>query len=265
MMVDATELASLAERLARAAGDEVAARRRSGLVEVTTKSSPTDMVTELDHLSETMIVEGVLAERPGDGIVGEEGTARPETSGVSWLVDPVDGTTNLLYGLPGWSVSIAARYEGETVAGAVYVPAEGELFAAAAGRGARCNGAPIACSATADLTTALVGTGFSYVAQRRGEQAAVITRLIPHVRDIRRLGSAAVDLCYVGAGRFDVYFESGLNPWDLAAGELIAREGGAVTTDFSGAAPRLGDIVAAPPQLHAEFLALLTAAERDHK
>jgi myo-inositol-1(or 4)-monophosphatase len=260
MRIDPAELAALAERLARAAGDEVAARRRGGLMEVATKSSPTDMVTELDRLAEKFIVEGLLAERPHDGIVGEEGTARRGTSGVSWLVDPVDGTTNLLYDLPGWSVSIAARYEDETIAGAVFVPAEGELFAAVAGGGARCNRTPIACSGTTDLATALVGTGFSYLPERRAEQATVIARLISRVRDIRRLGSAAVDLCYVGAGRFDVYFESGLNPWDLAAGELIAREGGAVTSDFTGARPDAGEIVAAPPHLHAGFLTLLAAA-----
>jgi myo-inositol-1(or 4)-monophosphatase len=260
MRIDPAELAALAERLARAAGHEIALRRRQGLMEVATKSSPTDMVTELDRLSERLIVEGLLAERPDDGIVGEEGTARPGTSGVSWLVDPVDGTTNLLYDLPGWSVSIAARYEDETVAGVVFVPAGDELFAAIAGRGARRNGTPIACSGTTSLATALVGTGFSYLPERRAEQATVIARLISRVRDIRRMGSAAVDLCYLGAGRFDVYFESGLNAWDLAAGELVAREGGALTSDFAGARPDAGDIVAAPPQLHAGFLTLLAEA-----
>jgi myo-inositol-1(or 4)-monophosphatase len=257
---DPVELADLAQRVAVEAGDAVALRRRAGPVVALTKSSPTDMVTELDHLSETMIVAGLTAERPTDAIVGEEGTARPGTSGVEWLVDPVDGTTNLLYDLPTWSVSIAAREAGETVAAVVYAPALRHLYRAVAGRGASCNGEPVRCSSTTDLADVLLGTGFSYLAERRAEQGAVVARLLPVVRDIRRLGSAALDLCFVGAGRLDAYFERGLNPWDLAAGELVAREAGAITTDFSGSSTTSGDVVAAPPQLHPRLLALLASA-----
>jgi myo-inositol-1(or 4)-monophosphatase len=223
-----------------------------------TKSSPTDMVTELDHLSETMIVAGLTSSRPSDAIVGEEGTARPGTSGVEWLVDPVDGTTNLLYDLPAWSVSIAARAAGETVAAVVYAPGLDQVYRAVAGHGATCNGEAIHCSSTPALADALLGTGFSYAAARRAEQGALVARLLPVVRDIRRIGSAALDLCFVAAGRLDAYFERGLSPWDLAAGELVAREAGAVTTDLAGGPPTAGDVVAAPPELHSSLLALLT-------
>jgi myo-inositol-1(or 4)-monophosphatase len=255
--VDAAALAALAERLARQAGEAVHDRRRSGPLEALTKSSPTDMVTALDHLSESLIVRGLTSARPQDAIVGEEGTARPGTSGVEWLVDPVDGTTNLLYGIPTWSVSIAAIADGVAVAGAVCAPALGEVFTAVAGQGARCNGEPIRCSAIGDLSSALVGTGFSYQAARRAEQGVAVARLLPEVRDVRRLGSAALDLCYVAAGRLDAYFEQGLSPWDLAAGELVAREAGAVTSDLAGGPARPGEVVAAPPQLHPALVALL--------
>jgi myo-inositol-1(or 4)-monophosphatase len=251
------ELAALAERFARRAGDAVAEQRRAGPLEARSKSTPTDMVTELDRMSEALIVAGLREERPGDAIVGEEGTEHLGTTDISWLIDPVDGTTNLLYGLPGWAVSIAVMRRGETVAGVVHVPTHGELFSATAGGGARCNGATIRCSSTPDLATALVGTGFSYAASQRAEQAVVVAALLPRIRDIRRAGAAAVDLCHAGAGRLDVYFEAGLAPWDMAAGELIAREAGAITSDFTGGPPTAGSIVVAPPQLHEAFLGFL--------
>jgi myo-inositol-1(or 4)-monophosphatase len=255
--VDPVALADLAQRLAVEAGDMVAERRRAGPVLAGTKSSPTDVVTELDHLSETMIVNGLGTARPDDTIIGEEGTARPGGTGVEWLVDPVDGTTNLLYGLPTWAVSIAARQHGETLAGVVYVPGLGVLYRAAAGHGASCNGEPLLCSGGTDLATALVATGFSYHAAQRGRQGELVARILPQVRDIRRFGSAALDLCLVAAGHLDAYFERGLNPWDLAAGELIARESGVVTTDFAGGPAVAGDVVAAPPGLHGALLGLL--------
>jgi myo-inositol-1(or 4)-monophosphatase len=257
MGVDQSDLVELAERLARAAGDDAHRRRAAGLVEVHTKSSATDMVTDLDQRSETMIVSALREARPDDAIVGEEGAHHVGTSGIGWLIDPIDGTTNFLYALPGWAVSIAALDDAGPLAGAVYVPTFGELYCAARGKGARLNGHPIHCSDKTDLATALVGTGFAYQPGERSKQGALVARVLPRVRDIRRFGSAAADLCMVGAGRLDAYYEEGLAPWDLAAGELIARESGAVLTDRAGGPVRPGSVVAAGPALHAQLLALL--------
>jgi myo-inositol-1(or 4)-monophosphatase len=236
-------LAELAARLAREAGALVVAGRRDGVRSLTTKSSATDMVTEFDRASERLIVDRLTSARPDDGIIGEEGTATAGTSGVRWLIDPIDGTTNFLYGLPGYGVSIAAVDEEGALAGVVYVPALDELFAASRGNGATLDGVRIRCSERRDLSSALVGTGFSYSADRRAAQAARVTRMMPHIRDIRRLGAASVDLCFVAMGRLDAYFEEFLGPWDLAAGELIARESGCVSGDFHGGPARPDEVV----------------------
>jgi myo-inositol-1(or 4)-monophosphatase len=260
VLTNALDLTALAERIARAAGDEAHRRRAGGLAEVLTKSSATDMVTDLDHASEEMIVAALRAARPQDGIVGEEGAAHDGTSGIRWLVDPIDGTTNFLYALPGWAVSIAAHDEEGPLAGAVYVPTFGEMFSAARGQGAKLDGSPIHCSDKADLATALIGTGFAYQPARRVAQGALVARVLPRVRDVRRFGSAAADLCLVAAGRLDGYYEEGLAPWDLAAGELIARESGAILTNRSGGPAQPGSVVAAGPALHGQLLALLNEA-----
>lgn len=194
---------------------------------VDTKSSPTDMVTEVDRASEVLVARMIRAARPADGIVGEEGTDEPGTSGVRWLIDPLDGTTNYLYSYPAFSVSIAAEFEGETVAGVVHDPLRNEVFAGRAGDGSTCNGRALRVSGASSLATTLLGTGFSYEPDIRREQGALIAELLPVVRDIRRAGSAALDLCAVAASRLDAYFEWGLQPWDFAAGALIAREAGA--------------------------------------
>lgn len=252
-----TSLRELAERIAREAGDMVAAGRRSGLDAVTTKSSTTDVVTEFDRASERLIVERISEQRPDDAIIGEEGADTEGASGVSWLVDPIDGTTNFLYALPGYGVSIAAADGDGTLAGAVYVPATGELFSAGRGQGATLNGDRIGCSTTTDLAQSLVATGFSYQPARRQAQAERVARFIAQVRDIRRFGAASVDLCNAGAGRVDAYFEEHLGPWDLAAGELIAREAGCRTGDFSGAAARPGEVLVANPALFDQLAALI--------
>lgn len=230
------------------------------MFEVATKSTSTDMVTELDRAAETLIVDALVAARPDDAIVGEEGADHPGRSGVRWLVDPIDGTTNFLYGLPGWAVSIAAADEDGPLAGVVYVPTygeHGELFRASRGGGARLEGRPIRCSDNADIATALVGTGFAYRAERRAAQGVVAARLLPHVRDLRRFGAASVDLCFVACGRLDVYYEDGLAPWDLAAGELIASEAGAVLSDLTGGPVRPGSVLVAGPALHGAMVDLL--------
>jgi myo-inositol-1(or 4)-monophosphatase len=261
---DPTELRLLCERLATEAGAIARAGRvaisATGGFDGTTKSSPTDLVTEYDRAAEAHIVGELRRLRPDDAIVGEEGTADVGTSGYAWFVDPIDGTTNFVYDQPSWSCSVAVARDGVTVAGAVAVPPLGELFSAAEGRGASRNGAPIRVSGAEDLSLALVGTGFSYDPAIRHDQAVVVAGLIDRVRDIRRLGSAAVDLCMVACGRLDVYYERHLNAWDAAAGELIAREAGAVTSDFRGGPARPAELVATTPGLHRAVLTLLADA-----
>jgi myo-inositol-1(or 4)-monophosphatase len=251
---------------------------------VRTKSSPTDVVTEMDRRSEALITGRIRASRPGDAVLGEEGgqTLGGQTLGgqrvsdtaagpgrVRWVVDPLDGTVNYLYGLPDWAVSIAAEVDGTVLAGVVEVPRNGETFTAVAGRGAwlHRDGEAIAlrCSSGVTLGQTLGGTGFGYDAGRRRIQGEVVAALLPCVRDIRRGGSAAVDLCSVAAGRMDAFFERGLNYWDYAAGGLIAREAGAVVGGLSGKAESTSMTVAASPDLYLQletFLARLDP-ERD--
>jgi myo-inositol-1(or 4)-monophosphatase len=200
-----------------------------------TKTSPIDVVTEMDLAAEKLIA-GYLAEhRPEDGILGEEGASVTGTSGVRWVVDPIDGTVNYLYGLPSWAVSVAAEYGGETVVGVVEIPSRQETFRAVLGHGAFRNAGPLRCRPAPPLDLALIGTGFNYVHETRLAQAEVAQRMIPRVRDIRRSGSAAVDLCDVAAGRLDGFYERGLHHWDWAAGDLIAREAGALSGGRPGA------------------------------
>jgi myo-inositol-1(or 4)-monophosphatase len=254
------ELLDLATKLAA----DTAAVLVEGLTrarrDVSTKSSPTDMVTEMDRAAEAMIVAGLLAARPFYGIVGLEGAALDGTSGVRWIVDPIDGTTNYLYGFPGFSVSIAAEYAGDVVVGVVHDPTHREVFQAVTGRGATRNGEAIRESAKSDLSTALVGTGFSYEPARRERQANVLVRVLPQVRDIRRMGSAAVDLCSVACGRLDAFYERGLGLWDLAAGALIAQEAGARVGDLAGGPPSGEFVLAAASGLFEPLRALLDTA-----
>ena len=250
----------LARSVAEAAGTlllEGSARRRTS---VDTKTSPTDVVTEMDRASEALLVEGLLRARPDDGVLGEEGTTRPGTSGVQWVVDPLDGTTNYLYGLPAWAVSVAAEVDGRVVAAVVADPSHGEVFAATRGGGATCNGRPLAVGDGPGLATALVGTGFSYDAERRARQAAVLREVLPRVRDVRRAGAAALDLCWVAAGRLDAFYERGLQPWDLAAGALVAAEAGARTGDLDGGPASTAFALAAAPGLFTPLRDLLEMA-----
>jgi len=259
-----TELRDLAAAIARDAGDMVMEGRSRGDLETTTKSSATDMVTQFDRASETLVVGRILAARPDDAIVGEEGTSRPGTSGISWLVDPIDGTTNFLFDLPGYAVSIAAADAAGTLAGAVYVPRTGELFLAARDQGAflrdRSGEHVLRASAATTLPGALVATGFSYLPERRTQQALRVARLIHEVRDIRRLGAASVDLCHVAAGRVDAYFEEHLGPWDLAAGELIAREAGCRSGDFRGGPVRPEETLVTAPGIFDAVAALIRSS-----
>lgn len=225
------------------------------------KSSPTDLVTEVDRTSEALIVASLLRARPDDGIRGEEGSDRAGSSGVTWVIDPLDGTTNYLYGIPVFSVSIAASMGGRHVAGVVHNPLSGEIFAAAEGDGASLNGRELRLRPTGrPLTEALVGTGFSYGAASRTAQARLLPAVLPAVRDIRRAGSASLDLCAVACGRLDAYYESGLEPWDLAAGEVVAREAGATVTVLEGLIAGSGTVVAAAPGLEGPLVELLERA-----
>jgi myo-inositol-1(or 4)-monophosphatase len=245
---------SMAEEAGRLLLDGLARDR----VVVETKTTGTDMVTEMDRASEALIVDRLRAARPTDGVVGEEGADHRGTSGVDWIIDPLDGTTNYLYGFLSFGVSVAASVDGVVAVGAVRDPVHGETFSAVRGGGAFVNGralSGLAAGAPPTLATALVGTGFSYSSARRAEQAVMLSRVLPAVRDIRRAGAAAVDLCWVGAGRLDAFYEHGLQPWDWAAGGLIASEAGARAEVLDG------DLhVAAPPHLFDGLVALVNGS-----
>ncbi|MFQ5556108.1 MAG: inositol monophosphatase family protein [Acidimicrobiales bacterium] len=250
------ELLDLADRAAEAVVPELStAISRDDLV-VETKSTGTDMVTDMDRWSESTIISVIRGERPHDGFVGEEGTDAPTRSEVTWLIDPIDGTTNYVYELPGCAVSIAARIDGHTVAAVVHDIVRGERFRAALGQGATLDGRRLRPGPITDLALALVATGFSYDPERRRRQARVLVEILPRVRDIRRFGGAAIDLCSVAAGRVDAYYERGLSPWDSAAGELIVVEAGAMLS-----APVAGGaIIASAPPIHDAFAALVAEA-----
>jgi myo-inositol-1(or 4)-monophosphatase len=254
----ATELVVLAAAVAREAGDLVRTRRAERTITVSaTKTSPTDIVTESDHASEALIRRRLLQARATDGFLGEEGSSVEGSSGVLWVVDPIDGTVNYLYDIPAYAVSVAAVCDGAAIAGVVHVPATRETWTATRGGGAFLNGRPIRVSHCADLSQALIGTGFSYDAGRRVGQARVVNEMLPRIRDIRRIGSAAIDLCQVASGRLDGYYEHGLAAWDRAAGALVAEEAGAVVVGPSGLAESEEITVAAGPALFPQLSALL--------
>jgi myo-inositol-1(or 4)-monophosphatase len=221
------ELAEVALEAASGAAEVLLRYSTVPLEAVRTKSSPTDLVSEADRESEAYIVAELRRRRPDDSLIGEEGASYQGTSGISWAADPLDGTTNFVYGIPAYSVSLAALYEGEPIVGVVVDPSRQETWSAATGGGAWCNGRRChVAQGRSELATALVATGFGYRSERRAEQAAVLPRLLPAVRDLRRIGSAALDLCWVAGGRLDAYYESHLNQWDWAAGRVICQEAG---------------------------------------
>lgn len=226
-------LAQIATRVARLAGDRIRELREQGVDVAAAKSSAVDIVTEADREAERIVTAALREARPDDGVLGEEGTGITGTSGITWVIDPIDGTVNYLYNLPMYTVSIAATVPSpayadgrRAIAGAVYNPNSNEMFEAVDGGGARLNGIRIAPTGNTELATSLVATGFGYTAARRTVQAEMAARMLPGVRDIRRFGSAANDLCMVACGRVDAFYEIGLQPWDYAAGALIATEAG---------------------------------------
>jgi myo-inositol-1(or 4)-monophosphatase len=253
-----SDLLDLALRIAREAADLVRTRREDGVRVAATKSSITDVVTEADRASEALILERILAARPDDGILGEEGSDTTGTSGVRWIVDPIDGTVNYLFGLAQYAVSIGVEVDGVMQIGVVLNAATGDEFSAVRGRGATRNGRPISVRPTGPLDRALVSTGFSYELPVRRRQAAAVAALVVRVADIRRFGSCALDLCALAAGQSDGYVEEGCMPWDHAAGGLVAEEAGAVVDVLTGASGR-ALVVAAPAPVHPEFLELVTS------
>jgi myo-inositol-1(or 4)-monophosphatase len=224
-------LREVAVRVAAEAADLVESTRRSAVQDVATKSSATDPVTAGDRAAERLVRQRLAELRPGEAVLGEEeGAAAGTGDGVCWVVDPIDGTVNYLYGFPWYSVSVAAQLDGVSVAGAVVEPSSGRRWSAARGRGATLDDVPLRVASTDRLDLTLLATGFAYLPERRTRQAEVVSRLLGRVRDIRRTGSAALDLCMVAAGWVDAYVEHGLNRWDWAAGSLIAEEAGAVVS-----------------------------------
>jgi fructose-1,6-bisphosphatase/inositol monophosphatase family enzyme len=251
-----TELAAVALAAAQAAAAVLVEGGLHAAAGVETKTSATDMVSDVDRESEAVVMGVLGVRRPEDGVLAEEGASREGSSGVRWVVDPLDGTTNFLFGVPQFSVSIAAEIDGEAAVGVVLDPSRDETWVAVRGWGARLNGRPCRVAAgRSSLETALVGTGFGYRSERRAWQARVAAQVIPAVRDIRRLGSAALDLCWTAGGRYDAYYEWGLNPWDLAAGALIVSEAGGRAEVLPG---RL--VMAATPELFEPLRALLAGA-----
>ncbi|ABW14559.1 Inositol-phosphate phosphatase [Parafrankia sp. EAN1pec] len=276
--------------VAREAGALLVTGRAGTVAAEATKSSPTDVVTALDRASEALVARRLREARPDDGLLGEEGSDTAGTSGVRWIVDPLDGTVNFLYRLPNWAVSIAAELDGEIVAGVVHAPAMGVTYTAVRGGGAfrwetpvgtdrggdqgagTGAGAPLGPtageptkltgSAVTELGGALVATGFGYTERRRTTQAAVLTRVVPRVRDIRRMGAASLDLCAAAAGIVDAYYERGLHPWDHAAGALIAAEAGLRVGGLDGREVSEDLVIAAPPSLFANLTALLAEHPR---
>ena len=250
MPVGTMELLAIAEDAARRAGALLLERFERPATGIEYKSTPTDLVSDADRDAEKLLINSISSKRPDDGFLAEEGGGGASSTGMRWVIDPLDGTVNFLFGLPAWCVSVAVEDSAGALAAVVYDPNRDDLYSAVRGGGARLNGAPASVSDTKDLATALVGTGFAYDARMRAEQADIVSRVLPLVRDIRRLGSAALDLCLVSCGRLDAYYEAVMGPWDRAAGALIAREAGATVTDLM---PPFGDevgVVAANPVLH---------------
>jgi myo-inositol-1(or 4)-monophosphatase len=256
------QLEALAVDLARSAADLVR-RRRTDHLATAAKSTATDLVTDVDRATERWLVDQLTARRPGDAILGEEGGGRTGTTGVRWLLDPIDGTVNFVLGIPHYAVSVAAEVDGVVVAGAVCNPVTGETYRAHRGGGAWLDDRLLTGPRAVPLERAVVATGFGYDAGLRARQVAAVAPLLPRIADIRRIGAASLDLCYLAAGQVDAYFEAGLNPWDHAAGGLVATEAGCLTSGLRGRPPSSRLYAAAGPSLAADFFAALEEVGAD--
>jgi myo-inositol-1(or 4)-monophosphatase len=258
-------LLALAVEVAREAAELARSRRAEDIGAIGTKSTATDLVTATDRAVEKLIVQRLRERRPDDLVLGEE-YGGDEVGGdgrVRWVLDPIDGTVNFVYGLPHYAVSIAAEVDGVMVAGVVHNAANGEEWTAVRGDGAWRDGNRLGGSGVTVLSQALVATGFGYDSARRAHQAKVIVHVLPRIRDIRRFGAAALDLCAAAEGRVDAFFEKGLGPWDSAAGGLIAAEAGLRVTGLAGRPPSPDMVLAAPPAIYQELHGLLVSLDAD--
>ena len=254
-------LLEIALSVTRGAAELARQMRVEGVTGVSTKSTATDVVTAADQATERYVREALARLRPGDAVLGEEAGESAGGARVRWIVDPIDGTVNYLYGIPHYAVSLGVEVDGVVVAGAVRNAATGEEWSATLGGGAWRGDVRLAGSEVTRLGQSLVATGFGYAAERRVHQARVVAELLPKVRDIRRFGAASLDLCFAAEGRVDGYFEKGLNLWDHAAGGLVATEAGLRVTGLSGAAPGPDLLLAAPPGIWSELHDTLVALD----
>ncbi len=267
--LDLAALCDLAVAVAHEAGElllgyyDGASPSEALTASIRSKSTRTDLVTAADRASEELVIERLLAERPHDGILGEEGGARQGTSGLEWVIDPLDGTINFVYGFPAFGVSIACESSDGTLVGVVFDPLRRETWSAVVGQGAFLDHERVTVSADPPpLSEALIATGFSYDADRRSAQGGLLATVLPAVRDIRRAGAAALDLCWVASGRLDGCYEAGLAPWDLAAGALLVAEAGGALDLVGGLVPGAMTVVAGPPRLQQALCRLLEQARQ---
>ena len=250
-------LLDLAVTAAHTAGELLLGRFGRPQSGVDAKSSATDMVSDADRDAERLLLDAISAARPDDGLIAEESGHRPGTTGLVWVIDPLDGTTNYLYGIPAWSVSVACRDARGGLVAVVHDPSLAETFTAVRGSGAFLNGAPVRTTHLGDLTRALVGTGFGYTPKRRTLQAAALAHIVPRVRDVRRAGSAAIDLAWVAGGRLDGFYEAGIRDWDRAAGLLLVDEAGGRTGILDPGLDGADCVVAAGASLYDPLCALV--------
>jgi myo-inositol-1(or 4)-monophosphatase len=264
---DPADLLVLASAVAAAGAELALEKRKEFITRVRTKSTATDVVTAADIAVERQIVDALRAARPDDAILGEEsGVSDPagrSRGRVRWILDPIDGTVNYLYGIPQYAVSLAAEIDGEIVAGVVRNIPTGEEFTAIRGAGAHSGGRRLSGSSVAELSQTLVATGFGYDAERRTYQAMILGSVLGRVRDIRRMGACSLDLCAVAAGTVDAYYERGLGAWDWAAGQLIAREAGVIVSGLHGGPATDQFVLAAPPAIHRELHDVLSDLKAD--
>jgi myo-inositol-1(or 4)-monophosphatase len=251
------EILTLAVTAAHRAGELLLDHYSRAATGVDAKSTPTDLVSDADRNAERSIKEIIASERPDDGFMAEETGGEAAQSDITWIIDPLDGTVNFLFRIPTWCVSIAVRQGADLIAGVVHDPNRGETFTARKGAGATLNGVRIRVGAQDELSQALVGTGFAYDSATREVQAAVVQRVLPRVRDIRRGGSAALDLAYIACGRLDGFYEAHMMEWDKAAGILLIEEAGGVVSSLEDPSGISDGVIAANPHLHPQLQSLV--------
>jgi myo-inositol-1(or 4)-monophosphatase len=251
------ELVELAVEIAHSAGALLLDRFREPAQGVESKSTPTDLVSAADKASESLILDMIGSKRAQDGVLSEEGGVGSSSSGLTWVVDPLDGTVNYLFGIPAWSVSIAIEDSEGGLVGVVHQPTTEETFTASRGQGTRLNGVSVQVSRRTELASALVGTGFAYDARARAVQAEIVSKVLPAARDIRRAGSAALDLAALSCGRLDAFYEAPMERWDKAAGLVLITEAGGVTSELPAPLGLSPGVIAGNQELHDQLRALV--------